>query len=87
MTRTVPDPLGQLSRLYADAVTTTSGPAFAAASKLLGHGRILFGSDYPYVPIAATAEGLRGIGLGTDTLEAIGRGNAVAVLGPRPGKL
>jgi predicted TIM-barrel fold metal-dependent hydrolase len=81
MTGTVSDPLDQLSRIHADAVTTTSRPAFAAASELLGTGRILFGSDYPYVPIAATAEGLRGLGLEMHTLDAIGWRNAVALLG------
>ena len=84
MTGSVADPLGQLSRIHADAVTTTSRPAFAAASEFLGHGRILFGSDYPYVPIAATAEGLQRLGLEPDTLDAIGRGNADALLRPRP---
>jgi 6-methylsalicylate decarboxylase len=83
MTGSVADPLGQLSGLYADAVTTTSRPAFAATSELLGHERIVFGSDYPYVPIAATAEGLRGLELKPETLDAIGRGNAVALLGER----
>jgi predicted TIM-barrel fold metal-dependent hydrolase len=87
MTDSVVDPLGQLSHLYADAVTTTSRPAFAAATELLGHGRIVFGSDYPYVPIAATADGLRGLGLEADALDAIGRGNAVELLGRRPGTL
>jgi 6-methylsalicylate decarboxylase len=82
-TGSVTDPLGQLSGLYADAVTTTGGPAFAATSELLGHARILFGSDYPYVPIAATADGLRALGLEDEALDAIGRGNAVALLGER----
>jgi len=80
MTGTVSDPLDQLSRIHADAVTTTSRPAFAAASELLGIGRILFGSDYPYVPIEATADGLRGLALETDVLDAIGRGNALGLL-------
>jgi 6-methylsalicylate decarboxylase len=84
MTGTVRGPLDQLARIHADAVTTTSRPAFAAASELLGPERILFGSDYPYVPIAATAEGLRGLALDRDTLDAIGFGNAVSLVGERP---
>ncbi|HUA02620.1 MAG TPA: amidohydrolase family protein [Solirubrobacteraceae bacterium] len=80
MTESVPDALGQLSKIHADAVTTTSPPAFAAASSLLGDDRILFGSDYPYVPIAVTAEGLRALDLHPAALEAIGRGNAAALL-------
>jgi len=87
MTDSVADPLGQLSHLYADAVTTTSRPAFAAATELLGHERIVFGSDYPYVPIAATADGLRGLKLEASALDAIGRRNAVELLGRRPGRL
>lgn len=83
MTGTVSDPLHQLTRIHADAVTTTSRPAFAAVSDLLGTGRILFGSDYPYVPIAATAGGLRGLGLDPNTLAAIGFGNALSLLGER----
>ncbi len=83
MTNSVADPLGQLSTIHVDAVTTTSPPAFAAMSSLLGPERIVFGSDYPYVPIAATAEGLRRLGLDDDTLEAIGRANARDLLGVR----
>jgi predicted TIM-barrel fold metal-dependent hydrolase len=81
MTESIPDPLSRLSAIRVDAVTTTSPPAFAAVAELLGPERILFGSDYPYVPIAATAEGLRDLGLGADELDAIGRGNAVGLLG------
>ncbi len=84
MTGSVSDPLGQLARLHVDAVTTTSRAAFAAATELLGHERMLFGSDYPYVPIAATAEGLRALGLDTATLEGIARRNALNLLAERP---
>jgi 6-methylsalicylate decarboxylase len=84
MSRGVADPSGQLSRLRVDAVTTTSRPAFAATSDLLGPERILFGSDYPYVPIAATAEGLRALGLDPATVDAIGFGNALSLVGERP---
>ncbi len=83
MSQSVPDPLGQLSQIYADAVTTTSRPAFAAATELLGHGRILFGTDYPYVAIEATLGGLRELRLEPDTLDAIARGNAVSLLDGR----
>lgn len=83
MTESLADPLSQLSRIHVDAVTTTSAPAFAAVSSLLGRERVLFGSDYPYVPIAATAGGLRALEMRRDWLEAIGRGNAVALFGER----
>ncbi len=64
-------------------MTTTSAPAFAATSALLGPERIVFGSDYPYVPIAATSDGLRALEMRPDSLEEIGRGNAEALLGER----
>ena len=81
ITGAVPNPLEQLSRrLYVDAVTTTSPPAFAATSTFFPGDRILFGSDYPYVPIEATAHGLRNLDLDPGALEAIGAGNARALL-------
>jgi predicted TIM-barrel fold metal-dependent hydrolase len=83
MSGRVPDPLGQLSQLYVDAVTTTSRGAFGAVSELFGPDRILFGSDYPYVPIEVTAGGLRGLDLGDRALEAIAAGNALSLLAAR----
>jgi hypothetical protein len=75
-----PDPLGRLSRLYVDAVTTTSASAFGAVAEFFAADRIVFGSDYPYVPIEATAGGLRSLAIDDDTLEAIGRANALGLL-------
>jgi 6-methylsalicylate decarboxylase len=81
MTGTPPDPLAQLStRLHADVVTTTGPAAFSAVSELFGPGRILFGSDYPYVPIEATARGLRALGLDAAVLNRIAGGNARSLL-------
>jgi 6-methylsalicylate decarboxylase len=86
MTGSLPDPLGQLSgALYVDAVTTTSRPAFGAVTEFLGPDRIVFGSDYPYVPIEATAGGLHALGLDANMLDAIGAGNVLSLLGaPAP---
>jgi predicted TIM-barrel fold metal-dependent hydrolase len=80
MSGSVDDPLSQLAALYVDAVTTTSRPAFGAVVGFFGPDRIVFGSDYPYVPIEATAGGLRSLDLDTDALEAIGAGNALRLL-------
>ena len=81
MTESVPDALDQLSRaLYVDAVTTTSRTAFGAALEFFGADRIVFGSDYPYVPIEATAGGLRALDLDAAALDAIGAGNALSLL-------
>jgi len=83
MSGSVPDALDRLSRLHVDVVTTTGRAAFAAISELLTPGRLLFGSDFPYVPIAATAHGLRTLELPTDALDAIGRANALTLLRDR----
>jgi 6-methylsalicylate decarboxylase len=85
MTGAVTDPLAQLSqRLHVDAVTTTSRGAFAAVAELFGSERIVFGSDFPYVPIEATAGGLRSLNLDAATLDAIGAANARTLLAPAP---
>jgi hypothetical protein len=77
MTGSVPDALERLaSRLYVDALTTTGPGAFIASSELFAPGRVLFGSDYPYVPIEATAGGLRALGLDGGVLDRIAAGNA-----------
>lgn len=82
MTGSVPDALKQIAeRLHVDAVTTTSPGAFNAISELFGPARILFGSDYPYVPIEATLAGLEALDFGEDTWRAIARGNALNLLG------
>ena len=52
-------------------------------SQLFGPDRILFGSDYPYVPIEVTAGGLRALELADRAVEAIGAGNALSLLAAR----
>jgi predicted TIM-barrel fold metal-dependent hydrolase len=52
----------------------------AALKKLVSISQILFGSDYPYVPIAVTAGGMTNLGLSAAELRVIGRDNAIAVL-------
>jgi predicted TIM-barrel fold metal-dependent hydrolase len=41
---------------------------------------ILFGGDYPFVPISATAVGLGKLGLAASDLQAIERDNALRLL-------
>ncbi len=83
MTGSIANPLDQLGRLHVDAVTTTSEGAFAAVSRLFGNENIVFGSDYPYVPIEATAGGLRNLSLAPATLDGIAATNARTLL-PHP---
>ena len=42
--------------------------------------QILFGGDYPFVPIAETAVGMTKVGLSAADLQAIGRDNAARLL-------
>jgi predicted TIM-barrel fold metal-dependent hydrolase len=52
----------------------------AALLTLVPTAHVLFGSDYPFVPIPVTADGLRQLGLGQRDLRAIECGNARALL-------
>jgi predicted TIM-barrel fold metal-dependent hydrolase len=74
----------ELRRLHYEIANSANPPAIAALTKLVPTSQILFGSDYPYVPIGATAEGMTRLGLSEAELAEIGRDNALALL-PRPG--
>jgi predicted TIM-barrel fold metal-dependent hydrolase len=70
----------ELKRLYYAIASSANPPAMAALKKLVSISQILFGSDYPYVPIAVTAGGMTNLGLSAAELRVIGRDNAIAVL-------
>jgi 6-methylsalicylate decarboxylase len=72
----------ELKRLHYEIANSAHRTAFAALTNLVPASQILFGTDYPFIPIPATAGGLANLGLPTSDLEAIRRGNAV-VLFPR----
>jgi len=74
----------ELKRLHYDIASSANPPAMAALIKLVPISQILFGGDYPYVPIAETAGGMTQVGLSVADLQAIGRDNALALL-PRFG--
>jgi len=40
----------------------------------------MLGSDYPYVPISDTVDGLHSLGFSLEELDAIGRYNALRLL-------
>jgi 6-methylsalicylate decarboxylase len=46
---------------------------------LIPTSQILFGGDYPFMPIGATANGMTTLGLSTANLRALGRENALAL--------
>ena len=73
------DPKGvyyELKKLHYDIANSTNASAMSALMNLVPTSQILFGSDTPYVPIAATANGLDKMTLPDDVRAAINRGNA-----------
>jgi 6-methylsalicylate decarboxylase len=70
----------ELRRLYYDIASSANPPAMAALMKLVPISQILFGGDYPFVPITETASGMARVGLSAADLQSIGRDNALALL-------
>jgi len=70
----------ELKRLYYDVASSANPAAMAALTKLVDTSHILFGSDYPAVHIAYTAEGITHLGLSAADLQAIRRDNAMTLL-------
>ena len=71
----------EFKRLYYDTANATHPASMAALLKLVPGSQVVFGSDYPYVPIATQAAALRGQGLPADLVAAIESGNARRLLG------
>ena len=69
----------ELKRLYYEIASSANPPAMAALMKLVSTSQILFGSDYPYVALAVTADGMTHLGLSLAELQGIGRENATAL--------
>jgi predicted TIM-barrel fold metal-dependent hydrolase len=70
----------ELKRLHYDIASSANPPAIAALLKLVPTSQILFGSDYPFVRIAETADGMTQVGLSAADLQAIGCDNAAGLL-------
>ena len=70
----------ELKRLFYDIASSANPAAMAALRNLVPISQIMFGSDYPFVPIAVTADGMTRLGLSATELQAIRRGNAIALL-------
>ncbi len=74
----VPDGVeAELKRLHYEIANSANKPAIAALTSLVPMTQIMFGSDFPLVPLPATAGGLRGLGLSPSDLAAISRQNAL----------
>jgi predicted TIM-barrel fold metal-dependent hydrolase len=70
----------ELERLYFEIANSAHRPAIAALTSMVPRTQSLFGTDYPFVPIRATADGMQRVGLTADDLRAIGFANAAALL-------
>ena len=67
----------EFRRLYYDTANATHPASIAALLKLIPESQVVFGSDYPYVPIDAQAAALRRLGLAEATVRGIESGNAM----------
>jgi len=72
----------ELKKLYYDVANSTNPSSMAALMNLVPSSQLLFGSDFPYVPAAVTANGLDHFGLAASDLQAVNHENA-ARLFPR----
>jgi predicted TIM-barrel fold metal-dependent hydrolase len=80
----LPDQEGSLKEIeyafdtlhYEVANSTISAPAMAAITALVPPSQLLFGTDFPYVPMEKTVGGLGELGYAPDLLRAINRDNA-----------
>src|SRR5689334_6425019 len=70
----------EFRRLYYDTANATHPASMAALLKLVAGSQVVFGSDYPYVPIADQAAALRNLGLDPSLVAAIEGGNARRLL-------
>ena len=67
----------ELKRIYFDvANSTVNRGAMDALRDLLPSSKILFGTDFPYIPIGKTVTGLDALGYAPDLLATINRDNA-----------
>jgi 6-methylsalicylate decarboxylase len=75
--------LYHLRRFYYDTALSANRIQMQALRELVGSSQIVFGSDFPFMPILDTVEGLQRCGLNLEELRAIGRDNALKMLPAR----
>jgi predicted TIM-barrel fold metal-dependent hydrolase len=77
----LPDgPVAALKRFYYDTAQAAHAYALSSLLRLVSTSQVVFGTDFPFVSAAATAQGLKDFGLSDGDLAAIERGNAAALL-------
>ncbi|WP_341774143.1 amidohydrolase family protein [Burkholderia gladioli] len=77
------DVIGQLKSLYYDTAVCGNPHALSCLSELVGPDHILFGSDFPYLPLEVLEENQNGLmtydGFTREDLEIIAHGNISAL--------
>lgn len=69
--------LHELRKLYYDTATSYTPPAMAALRAVVPLTQLLFGTDNPYVPVAASATSFDAFGFTDEEARAINRENAL----------
>jgi predicted TIM-barrel fold metal-dependent hydrolase len=69
----------ELRRLYYEIANSAHRPAIAALTSLVPASKILFGTDYPFIPTRSTSGGVSNLGLSPGDLQAITRNNALGL--------
>jgi len=69
----------ELKKLYYEVANSTNPSSMSALMNLVPTSQMLFGSDFPYVPAAVTANGLDHFGLSPGGLQAVNRENAAGL--------
>jgi 6-methylsalicylate decarboxylase len=67
----------ELKKLYYDTATSYTPPAMAALRAVVPLSQLLFGTDNPYVPVAASATSFDAFGFSPEEAAAINRENAL----------
>jgi len=62
----------ELKRLYYEVANSANKPALAAIMNIVPSSQLMFGTDYPFLAIGATANALRTVGLPDADIRAIG---------------
>jgi predicted TIM-barrel fold metal-dependent hydrolase len=70
----------ELKRLYYETANTSEASNLAALLKFVPGSQVLFGSDYPYVPVVDNVSDLLKTGLSAAQLAAIDRDNAARLM-------
>jgi predicted TIM-barrel fold metal-dependent hydrolase len=72
--------MAEFRRLHYDTANATAPAAMAALLKLVPDSQVVFGTDYPYVPIEPQDSALHKLGLPARQLRGIESGNAMKLI-------